>query len=237
MINENNFVSENKEDIEPSYVDVVVGNHDKSDGAHAELFRKMGVAVETSEREASLAANKSETARDEAVAAKKATEAAKEAASGSEAEAKFCAGAAETNAALAKECADSAAGSAGEASISAVNAQASANEAYEYEKNAREYSERYPYIGDNGNWFIWDAALGEFVDSGKPSSGGGGSGGGADGLSAYEIALEHGFEGTEEEWLDSLKGYTPQREVDYWTDADKAEIKNYVEEAILGGAW
>lgn len=32
------------------------------------------------------------------------------------------------------------------------------------------------------------------------------TGGGADGKSAYEIAVEHGFEGTEEEWLESLKG-------------------------------
>lgn len=32
-------------------------------------------------------------------------------------------------------------------------------------------------------------------------------------------------------------GYTPQKGVDYWTDADKAEIKSYVDEAILGGAW
>jgi len=32
-------------------------------------------------------------------------------------------------------------------------------------------------------------------------------------------------------------GYTPVREVDYWTEEDKAEIKSYVEEAILGGAW
>ena len=32
-------------------------------------------------------------------------------------------------------------------------------------------------------------------------------------------------------------GYTPQRGIDYWTDADKAEIKGYVDEAILGGAW
>lgn len=33
-----------------------------------------------------------------------------------------------------------------------------------------------------------------------------GGGGGADGESAYEIAVRHGFEGTEEEWLDSLVG-------------------------------
>lgn len=29
---------------------------------------------------------------------------------------------------------------------------------------------------------------------------------GATGASAYEIAVEHGFVGTEEEWMDSLKG-------------------------------
>lgn len=92
---------------------------------------------------------------------------------------------------------------------------------------------------------------------------------------AYAIAVKNGFEGTEAEWLYSLKGdkgetgkgekgdkgdpgkdgvngkdgadgkdgspgadgYTPVRGVDYWTDADKAEIKSYVDEAILGGAW
>ena len=46
-----------------------------------------------------------------------------------------------------------------------------------------------------------------------------------DGASAYEIALENGFEGTEQEWLDSLHGYTPQKGTDYWTEEDKAEIK------------
>lgn len=42
-----------------------------------------------------------------------------------------------------------------------------------------------PTIGDNGNWFI------EGSDTGKPSVG----------LSAYEIAVLHGFQGTEEEWV------------------------------------
>ena len=32
-------------------------------------------------------------------------------------------------------------------------------------------------------------------------------------------------------------GYTPVRGTDYWTDADIAEIKKYVDDAILGGAW
>ena len=61
-----------------------------------------------------------------------------------------------------------------------------------------------------------------------------------EGESAYEIALRNGYEGTEEEWLESLcgkDGYTPIRGKDYWTDTDKAEIKSYVDEAILGGAW
>ena len=65
----------------------------------------------------------------------------------------------------------------------------------------------------------------------KTSSGTGG------GKSAYDIALEHGFEGTEDKWLASLKGS------DYvLTDADKTEIANIVINeydssimAILGG--
>lgn len=84
------------------------------------------------------------------------------------------------------------------------------------------------------------------------------------GKSAYELAVKNGFKGSEKEWLASLKGdpgpqgpqgengapgadgaqglpgkagYSPARGVDYWTDADKDEIKAYVDEAILGGAW
>ena len=51
--------------------------------------------------------------------------------------------------------------------------------------------------------------------------------GGKDGLSAYEIAVKNGFEGTEQEWLASLNGkdgYTPEKGVDYFTKADKAEL-------------
>jgi HSP90 family molecular chaperone len=39
-------------------------------------------------------------------------------------------------------------------------------------------------------------------------------------------------------WVsDGADGYTPVRGTDYWTAADRAEIKAYVDEAILGGAW
>lgn len=67
---------------------------------------------------------------------------------------------------------------------------------------------------------------------------------GQNGKSAYEIAkgLDSSI-GTEKEWIASLKGengqngITPVREVHYWTEADKAEIKSYVDAAILGGEW
>lgn len=41
------------------------------------------------------------------------------------------------------------------------------------------------------------------------------------GPSAYEVAVANGFEGTEAEWLASLK---PKKGVDYWTAADKQAI-------------
>ena len=37
--------------------------------------------------------------------------------------------------------------------------------------------------------------------------------------------------------FDGEDGYTPVRGTDYWTDADKAEIKAYVDESILNGEW
>lgn len=54
---------------------------------------------------------------------------------------------------------------------------------------------------------------------------------GKDGKSAYEIALDNGFEGTEQEWLESLhgkNGYTPQKGKDYFTESDKQDIAEYV---------
>lgn len=50
-------------------------------------------------------------------------------------------------------------------------------------------------------------------------------------LSAYALAVKHGFKGTEGEWLDSLNGYTPERGVDYWTDADQQRLDGYITQA------
>ena len=64
-------------------------------------------------------------------------------------------------------------------------------------------------IGDNGNW--WSSTEGnDFVDTGKPSRGEKGDSitgpQGPDGKSAYDVAKQNGFNGTEAEWLASLKG-------------------------------
>lgn len=50
-----------------------------------------------------------------------------------------------------------------------------------------------------------------------------------------KVKGEKGDKGTDGK--DGKDGYTPVRGTDYWTDEDKAEIKAYVEEAILGGEW
>ena len=48
------------------------------------------------------------------------------------------------------------------------------------------------------------------------------------GKSAYEIAVMHGFKGTEEEWLASLKGEKPIKGIDYFTPEDVRYIVNEV---------
>lgn len=56
------------------------------------------------------------------------------------------------------------------------------------------------------------------------------------GKSAYEIAVENGFEGTEAEWLASLhgkNGYTPVKGKDYFTAEDISEAAEEV--ALLVG--
>lgn len=58
---------------------------------------------------------------------------------------------------------------------------------------------------------------------------------GEDGKSAYQIAVDNGFKGSESEWLESLNGAdgrTPSKGVDYFTEADKTEIVNDVINAL-----
>lgn len=56
--------------------------------------------------------------------------------------------------------------------------------------------------------YYWDEEKEEKIPVTKnnPLPTGGGGGAGEPGKSAYEIAVENGFEGTESEWLESLKG-------------------------------
>lgn len=59
------------------------------------------------------------------------------------------------------------------------------------------------------------------------------------GYSAYQIAVMNGFSGTEKEWLESLKGYSPVRGIDYWTkddiDSIKQDLKNYIDQLLQQG--
>ena len=89
---------------------------------------------------------------------------------------------------------------------------------------------------------ILDALLSDVADL-KNGTGAGG----ANGKSAYELALEGGFEGSLAEWLDSLKGsdgadgrngadgYTPVKGTDYFTASDKAELIGAVLNALPDG--
>lgn len=72
-----------------------------------------------------------------------------------------------------------------------------------------------PYIGDNGNWFIYDVEQKTYVDSGNKSQGEKGEQG---------IQGEKGDKGED--------GYTPIRGVDYWTEADQNQISTDLDEKI-----
>ena len=62
---------------------------------------------------------------------------------------------------------------------------------------------------------------------------------GEQGDSAYQIAQADGFDGTEEEWLESLigrKGSKPVKGEDYLTEADKEEITNDTTNSVIEAA-
>ncbi|OTA59846.1 collagen-like domain-containing protein [Limosilactobacillus reuteri] len=107
-----------------------------------------------------------------------------------------------------------------------------------------------PHIGDNGDWFLGDQ------DTGKPSRGKQGPQGepgkdgqqgvpgasGKDGDTPYIGSNGNWYLGSRDTGKPSqgragTDGKSPIRGTDYWTDADKAEIKKWVDDAILNGKW
>lgn len=109
----------------------------------------------------------------------------------------------------------------------------------------------------------WTAADKQEIINSLPSGGGGGSGTNGEGGGYYTPSVDNAgnlsWTASREDMPDAAganikgpkgdtgeqgpkgdtgaTGYTPVRGVDYWTDADIAQIKSYVDDAILGGAW
>lgn len=73
----------------------------------------------------------------------------------------------------------------------------------------------------------------------KGLGGGTGSSGGADGITPHIGANGNWYIGETDTGVKAKgeNGYTPVRGTDYWTAADIAEIKGYVDTAILNGSW
>lgn len=91
-----------------------------------------------------------------------------------------------------------------------------------------------PYIGENDHWFTYDPINKVYVDTGIE----------ARGLSAYDIAVKLGFEGSEQDWIDSLSKASEDAAIAALDAASKAneaadkanqaveEIEGIVDDAI-----
>lgn len=91
-----------------------------------------------------------------------------------------------------------------------------------------------PYIGENDHWFTYDPIDKVYVDTGIE----------ARGLSAYDIAVKLGFEGSEQDWIDSLSKASEDAAIAALDAANKAneaadkanqtveEIEGVVDDAI-----
>ena len=91
-----------------------------------------------------------------------------------------------------------------------------------------------PYIGENDHWFTYDPINKVYVDTGIE----------ARGLSAYDIAVKLGFEGSEQDWIDSLSKASEDAAIAALEAANKAneaadkanqaveEIEGIVDDAI-----
>lgn len=91
-----------------------------------------------------------------------------------------------------------------------------------------------PYIGENDHWFTYDPINKVYVDTGIE----------ARGLSAYDIAVKLGFEGSEQDWIDSLSKASEDAAIAALDAANKAneaadkanqaveEIEGVIDDAI-----
>lgn len=91
-----------------------------------------------------------------------------------------------------------------------------------------------PYIGENDHWFTYDPINKVYVDTGIEACG----------LSAYDIAVKLGFEGSEQDWIDSLSKASEDAAIAALDAANKAneaadkanqaveEIEGIVDDAI-----
>ena len=91
-----------------------------------------------------------------------------------------------------------------------------------------------PYIGENDHWFTYDPINKVYVDTGIE----------ARGLSAYDIAVKLGFEGSEQDWIDSLSKASEDAAITALDAANKAneaadkanqaveEIEGIIDDAI-----
>lgn len=91
-----------------------------------------------------------------------------------------------------------------------------------------------PYIGENDHWFTYNPINKVYVDTGIE----------ARGLSAYDIAVKLGFEGSEQDWIDSLSKASEDAAIAVLDAANKAneaadkanqaveEIEDVVDDAI-----
>lgn len=171
-VNEENFATGDKEDVKPSYVEQVVGNHNQNEEAHPDVRELIS---RTQAFYKSVQDNVSGVADSVAQNADKAWQARQRAVE------------AEEVAVVAKNVAEA----------SREEAQSAAEECLAYVLQTEDAAKRYPYIGNNGNWFVFDASQTLFVDTGIPAT-----------------------------------GPKPEKGVEYWTDADKAEIVSEVKEEL-----
>lgn len=81
-----------------------------------------------------------------------------------------------------------------------------------------------PYIGENDHWFTYDPINKVYVDTGIE----------ARGLSAYDIAVKLGFEGSEQDWIDSLSKASEDAAIAALDAANKAnEAADKANQAVV----